>query len=299
MQIFQIIRWKNLVMIAFMQVLVKYFLLPLFRFPDSLSVLHFIFIVLASVFIAAGGYVINDIYDLEADRINKPSKVWIPIFLDLKKAKTLYLVFSLLGFLLGVLVSIFANCQMGFLLFLMPIGLLYIYAIWAKKVLIFGNLLVSLLVSYSLVLIAVFEKIPFRTAVFESLTIQTVVWMLVFFAFIMNLVREIVKDVEDVEGDISNGVVSIPIRLGIKKTKQIISVLLSFVFMSIAIISVLLYKQQPLLIAYLVFVVLLSFLFFTRQLHKAKTNTDFGKLSSYLKIIMILGMLAVFVIKPI
>lgn len=298
MYFFQIIRWKNLVMIAFIQGLVKYFLLPLFKFPDILNNAQFVLLVIASVFIAAGGYIINDIYDLETDQINKPSKVWISKYFDIKKAKLAYTLITFFGILFGLVVSLTTENHFGFVLFLLPVFLLYLYAIWAKRVLILGNLLVSFLIVYSLVILVFFEKISLKINDTEILTISSVIWSLLFFAFILNMTREIVKDMEDREGDTYIGAVSIPIKYGMGITKLITSLLIGIIFLFIAYFGLHLYELQPLLVVYLIFVVLGSFIFFLSQLCKAKNSADFGKLSSYLKVIMIVGMLAVFFIKP-
>ena len=127
MQLLQIIRWKNLVMIPLLQGLSKYVLIPLFGVTAMLSNEQFVLLVLASIFIASGGYIINDICDLKADKVNKPDKVWIPNLMKIKNAKILYYSISFLGLALGVFLSISLKMYIGFIWFLMPILMLYYY----------------------------------------------------------------------------------------------------------------------------------------------------------------------------
>ncbi len=103
--VLNLIRWKNLLMIAFMQYLIKYALLLPFRESHSvlvtLSDFHFFLLVLATVLIAAGGYVINDIYDVETDRINKPEKLIINKYITEKNASTLFMILNIIGVGIG------------------------------------------------------------------------------------------------------------------------------------------------------------------------------------------------------
>ncbi len=286
-------------MLAYMLVLVKYVLLPLFNISGILTSIQFFALVLASLLIAVGGYVVNDIFDVEIDNINKPSKIWIPTYLNRRQAWILYAVMNSAGILLGLFVCIATENLIGPVLFILPVILLFLYAASLKKVLFLGNLLVSFLVIFGLILLVYFENIPLIFSDFGFISITSVLLSLGFFAFAINLIREIAKDAEDKEGDIVNGVVSIPIKFGIKTTKGILWVITIVVFVTITLLSVLVFKVQPRLSLYLAFVVLGSFIFFLKRLHKATSSADFAQLSTYLKVIMLLGMLAVLLIKPI
>lgn len=298
MRLLQIIRWKNLVMIALVQMLIKFYLMTLFEITAVLSNWQFVLIVLASILIAAAGYVINDIYDVETDTINKPTKVWIPTYLKEKKAKLLYYLLSLLGFSLGVYVSFSLQSIQSLIWFLIPIFLLYIYAVWAKKVLILGNLLISLLVAYSLLIVVLFETNIITQSDLNFDSLEYIIFFLAVFAFIITFIREIVKDVEDIEGDKVTGVISIPIKYGIEKTKIIARNLVRIVMGLIGAIAFMQYVQQPILVGYLVLGVLASLFLFLILLRKAKTPKNFKKLSTLLKIIMLIGVLVIFMIKP-
>jgi len=298
MQLLQIIRWKNLMMIALVQGLIKYYLMPLFTTTAILSNWQFILLILASVFIAAGGYIINDIYDLETDILNKPKKVWIPTFMKIENARIFYYSITLLGLFLGVFVSITSKIYFGVILFLAPTLLLFFYAVWGKKMLIVSNLIVSLLISFSLLIVLFFETNILTESDFYLISLRDTIYGLALFAFIINFVREVIKDTEDLEGDRKTGVISIPIKFGIGITKLIVTILIGIICGIIALISIINYPQQPYLVVYLVLAVFISLVLFINQLQKAKKPSDYGKLSSFLKIIMIIGMLTVFMIKP-
>lgn len=298
MQLLQIIRWKNLLMIAFVQILIKFYLMPLYEVTEILTNWQFVFLVSASLMIAAAGYIINDINDIETDTINKPSKVWIPKYLKEKKAKFSYYAITLLGFALGVYFSFSLRAVQGVFWFLIPIFSLYIYAVWAKKVLILGNFLISLLVAYALIIIALFETNILITTTSHSFSLLNVISILVLFAFIMTFIREIIKDVEDIEGDKATGVTSIPIKYGLEKTKMIVRNFVRIVMGIIGAIAFMQYLQQPILVGYLSLVVLVPMLLFLVLLRKATISKDYQKLSALLKIIMFIGILAVFTIKP-
>ncbi len=282
-----------------MLVLVKYVLLPLFTISGILTSIQFSIFVMSSLLIAAAGYVVNDIFDLEIDKINKPARIWIPTYLSIRQSWMLYAVLNSAGMLLGLFVCIATDNLIGIVLFILPIVLLFLYAVMLKKVLLIGNLLVSFLIIFGLILLVYFENIPLSFDDFGLLSITSILFYLGFFAFAINMMREIVKDAEDIIGDSVNGVMSIPIKFGIKITKRILWVIAVIVFVTIVVLSMLVFKVQPVLSGYLVFIVLGSFIIFFIRLYKATANTDFSQLSKYLKLIMLLGMLAVLIIKPI
>ena len=294
----QIIRWKNLLLIVLIQLLVKYYLIPLFNQEAFLSNFHFTSVVLATVFIAIGGYILNDMYDVAIDKINKPKRVWIPGVLTWKQAKLSYFLLTSFGLQLGITVSLQIQKPIFIGLFVIPVLVLYLYAFMFKKVLIIGNLIVASLVAFSILIIALLEQIDFNNYTPETLAINEVIFGLLIFAFSLNLVREIVKDIEDLKGDKTEGVVSIPIKYGIKTTHKILQVILVLVIGLLIAVAILFYKQESLLVGYLIVVVVSLLLVFCFQLNKAVDLKDYAKLSNLLKLIMLAGVLSVFMINP-
>ncbi|HIP48201.1 MAG TPA: hypothetical protein EYG92_04450 [Lutibacter sp.] len=299
MRFLQIIRWKNLLLIALIQVLVKYYLIPLFDLQPILTNFQFVLIVFATVLIALGGNIINDIYDLEIDRINKPERVWISKLISIKQAKITYLIISFLGLLFGGLVSIQLGKTLFIVFFLIPIFALYLYASYFKKLLLIDNIFVATLIALSIIIIAVFEQVLFKGSIVNSLGISEVIWGLVFFAFFLNLVREIIKDIEDSIGDKAFGVVSFPIKFGNEITHILIKGIVGILIGVLIAIAIVWYKKEPFLAGYLVLAVITSLFLFVSQLNKVKTTTDYKKLSTLLKLIMLVGILSVFMINTI
>lgn len=298
MRLLQIIRWKNLLLIALIQILVKYYLIPLFNFESVLSNMQFVFLVLATVLIALGGNIINDIYDIEIDKINKPDQLWIPELATLQQAKISYVLMTSTGLVFSVFLCWQIGKFMFVFLFFIPVFALFFYALYFKKKPLLGNLMVSFLIAFSIVLVAIFEKISFKTSVANVLKIGDVIWGLAFFAFLLNLLREIVKDMEDTIGDKALGVVSIPIKYGKDSTHIVLKIIIGVLIGVLLAIAITLYRSEPLLVGYLLFAVISSLLLFVNQLNKVKRTTDYKKLSTLLKLIMLVGILSVFMINP-
>jgi len=294
--LFEIIRWKNLLIIASIQLLFRFYLFPLFYIESTLNLYEFIAVLFATIMIAIGGYIINDVYDVEIDVINKPNKVWISNIITLKKAKRVYLFISLIGLLVGAFVSFSIEKPLYFSFFLVPFLALFLYARTFKKVLLIGNILVSSLVAFSLLLIPLLEKFINSETNFYKL--ERIVWMLFFFAFIINFIREIVKDAEDQIGDKAFGVNSFPIKYGKEVTHTLLKLLVGVLLGAILAVSYTYYNEQTFFVIYLGLGVLPALLLFLKQLLKVKTTDDYSKLSTLLKLIMLVGIVAIFMIKP-
>ena len=222
-----LIRWKNLVMITLVQILIKYaLLLPFYEshgVVTTLNGLAFSLLVLATVCIAAGGYVINDIYDVAADTINKPEKVIINKHISEKNALTLFIVLNIIGVGLGFYLSNGIGKSGYFVIFFIASALLYLYSSYLKKILFAGNIVVSFVVALSLLLVGIFELLPAITTNNRDvqITFFKIILDYAIFAFMINLVREVVKDIEDIDGDYKAGMQTLPIILGRERATKI------------------------------------------------------------------------------
>jgi 4-hydroxybenzoate polyprenyltransferase len=295
MYFLQLIRWKNLLLIAFIQLLIVYYLLPFFDITNLLSNIEFAMIVVATLLIAASGNIINDIYDIEIDKINKPEELIVSRFISIKNARRSYFIINIVALSIAFSVSILQNHPLYSLLFFLPQLLLYFYATSFKKIAFLGNAVVSLLVAFSIVIVAVFENVlSFHLS--QNIEIGHIIWGLVFFAFSINLIREIIKDIEDIIGDKAFNIKSIPVKYGIKKTHTFIKTIVYLLITSIILIVLLIFKKQIVLCGYLLLAVAPSLLLFLEQLSKVKTTKDYKKLSILLKIIMLVGILSIFML---
>ncbi|MGC1630732.1 MAG: geranylgeranylglycerol-phosphate geranylgeranyltransferase, partial [Gelidibacter sp.] len=211
LSILNLIRWKNLLMIALVQLLIKYALFEPFlkttELTITLNAFGFGLLVLSSICIAAAGNIINDIYDVETDLVNRPSKVVVGKSISEKTAYILFITFNVVGVLIGFYLSNLVGRSGFFAIFVIISALLYVYASYLKQTLLLGNIAISILVAMSILIVGVFELIPVITS--QNQTTQFTFFKLLLdyaiFAFLINMVREIIKDIEDVDGDYKSG----------------------------------------------------------------------------------------------
>jgi 4-hydroxybenzoate polyprenyltransferase len=283
-------------MIAVVQLSIYFYVLPQYLKGNSLSTPAFFYALISTMLIAIGGNIINDIRDKEIDLINKPNKVWVDKFIASNRAKIIYII-------LNVIALVFAYFSVKDLdikllsWFVFPMFLLYIYAVSLKKVMIIANLLVSILVSYSMLLIVILS-IYNQPEIKDSLfSFPSFLMFVLGFSAILNWIREIVKDVEDMIGDKVGGVRSLPIVIGVVTTKKIIF-WFTVALVLFAMFWVLKYiRSQTLFGVYLLLSVVLGLWLFLRQLKVASRMQDFSKLSELLKLLMLIGLFSIFLIK--
>ncbi|HBK71757.1 MAG TPA: prenyltransferase [Flavobacteriaceae bacterium] len=291
----QLIRWKNLVMIALIQMLFRYIYFPAFLVETALSNLNFSILVFTTLIIAAAGYIMNDIYDIEADIINKPNKVLVHRKVSKSKAHFLYNIFNSIGLLSGLYLAFIINNLPFVAIFVITVLLLKVYNSDLKKRPLIGNVLVSSLVSLSILIVGVFDIIPMvnEDNAIDQYHAFRVLIDYAAFAFMLMLLREMVKDAEDVNGDKKMNMKTLPILLGRKRTNTII---FSFSFVPLILItfySFNSFSNVPFVLAYMLIVVLLPLLYFMTKILYSKTKKDYIKASKLLKIIMLLGMLSI------
>ncbi|WP_338359305.1 geranylgeranylglycerol-phosphate geranylgeranyltransferase [Yeosuana marina] len=293
--IINFIRWKNLLMIALVQCLIKYALLQPFGVNMSLSNFEFMLLVIATICIAAAGNIINDIYDVETDFINKPKQIIIGKTITEKKAYNLFIVFNVLGVGLGFFVSNSIGKSELFSIFVIISILLYLYASFLKQTFLIGNIIVSALVAFSIIIVGIFELIPAMTAQNQAiqLTFFKILLDYALFAFILNFLREIAKDIEDIDGDYKTGMHTLPIVIGRERASNVLF-WLSLIPLLIIIyyINTSLYKQ-PIAVGYFLVFIIGPLIFTSIKLFSSKTKKDFHNISNLFKLVMFFGMLSI------
>ena len=252
-------------------------------------------LVIATLCIAAAGNIINDIYDVEIDKINKPSKVLIGKKISERNANRLFIILNITGVAIGFYLSNSIDKPGFAALFIAISALLYLYASYLKGIFLVGNLLVSALVAMSLIIVAFFDLLPAINI--ENQASQSAVFKIVLhyavFAFCINFIREIVKDLQDINGDKKGGMNTLPIALGRKRTISIVFVLaILLVFGIVFYMYENLYNQQYLML-YFLFIIVAPLLYFCIKSWSAETTKDFAFLSNFLKIIMLLGICSI------
>lgn len=295
---FQLVRWKNLIMIALIQLIFRYVYFPTFGIDVALDHLHFVILIIATVSTAAAGNVINDIYDIRADHINKPSKLLITDPQRKKSANTIYALLNVLGFTAGLYLSIKVNNASFVGIFIFTALLLKWYSSFLKRKPVVGNLAVSVLISVSILIVAFFDIIPAITednGIRQYLGFYTLLDYAIF-AFMFNFIREIVKDIEDVNGDLLLEMKTIPILFGRKRTRNIVFGISFIPLIVVTLYSFKNFSQLPFVLAYMLIVVMLPFMYFMSKLLYAKRKDDYRYLSRLLKYIMLLGILSILVL---
>jgi len=268
----KLIRTFNLIILAITQYMCRYFIIG--GGNDSVLTIisdwKFFLLVLCTVFVAAAGYIINDYYDVKIDLINKPKRVVIGKILHRRIAMISHFILNTLACLLAIFLGgkIFA-------IIVATTILMWFYANQLKRTALIGNLLISLLTALSVFLPAFLYQPTEATLFFYAC-----------FAFFISLIREIIKDMEDVKGDEEFGCKTLPIIWGIRKTKIFIYIIgLTFLF---SLSYMLFYANYGLQIYFLLLPGPL-FIWLQVQLAKADTSVQFLQLSHLCKWIMLAG----------
>ena len=281
-----------------MQLVFFYGFLVLQNIPLGLKDWQFILLVLSTVLIAAAGYVINNIFDQETDNYNKPKDVIVGKNISEKNAYYSYVALNVTGVAIGFYLSNVIG-KPGFAsLFILIAATLYFYATSLKQMLLIGNIIVALLLSFSVLIIGVFNLYPIVNIENQSILANLFSILIDYsvFAFMINFIREIVKDIEDISGDYNQGMNTLPIFIGKQKTAKIVFVL-SFIplFSILYYIKTYLFPLVYVCIYMLVFVVA-PLLFFMVKIWTAESQKQFHNLSTLLKWILFFGILSILII---
>lgn len=300
MKYLRLIRYQNLLLLAFMQLIFRYGFLKLQSIPLALNHFQYGLLVLSTVLIAAAGYVINDILDQETDYDNRPDSTIVGRIISEKAAYNMYFVLNILGVGIGYYLANVIQRPSFAGLFIIISATLYMYATNLKQMLLIGNIIVALLLSISVLIIGLFDLLPATGG--ENVKVMGDIFMILIhyaaFAFVLNLIREIVKDMEDIEGDYNQGMSTLPIAIGVGKTAKIVFGL------GIASTAILLwYINSNLMSGKLYYAVVYSLLFivapmifFVVKIWSAKTKEEFHLLSNVLKWIIFFGILSICII---
>ena len=299
MKFLKLIRFQNLLIIALVQAVFHFgFLKQQDELILALNDVEFVLLILATVCIAAAGYIINNIVDQETDTISKPEKVIVGKHISEKAAYNYYLAFNIVGVILGFFVANIIFKESFAAIFIVVSFVLYLYATQFKQSLLAGNFLVSFLVAFSIILVGVFDLYPVITP--DNRQFLNVLFQIILdyalFAFLLTFIREVVKDIEDYEGDLKTGMNTLPIVIGKEKTQKVI-----FGISFIPLLALLYYLNANFthleyVIYYTLGLVVAPMLYFIVKLWQAKTQKDFNHLSTVLKFIMITGILSIIVI---
>lgn len=301
---FRLIRWPNLLMLVFTQMMLNYLVIghmfKLINLELPLNSFHFSLLVISTVFMAAFGYIHNDILDENVDVINKGEKRIINTRIDKQTALIAGRVFLLFAIGISIYLGIkLKMIQLIFLHILIAAGL-WFYSTQLKKTILIGNIIISIFTGLSVFIVWLYHLVELRNnpvLMVDAQKITTFVTYTVItysvFAFLISMIREIIKDVEDKEGDKLTGMKTFIIQFGLKKTKMLAYFLIAIMFalLLFTMYYTFSYNWNQLAI-YLGIAVGIPLIYFIMNLISAKNKKDFKDLSLLAKIIMIAGILS-------
>lgn len=278
--------------------LTKYFLIESFISTSLLSDIDFIILTISILLITMGGYLINDIYDIESDKINKPDKVYITTIISIKNGQFLYFLTSITGLILGFYLSVNKNLNHLSGYFIATVIILFVYTKILKKLPLIGNVIVALLVSLPIFLVYEFDHSMISIKdIFDNLFLSIIIFFYLLFAFLTTLIREIIKDLQDIKGDNKFKLKTLPIMIGKKRTINFLiflSFLLQLLLLLVLIDS---FKNDQYLILFFLITLSLLVAYLIYKLRVPFKNNHYQLLSSLMKIIMLVGVLSMTVFK--
>lgn len=281
-----------------MQMLFRYGFLNFQDISLALSDLQFGILVLSTVCIAAAGYIINNIFDKETDTINNKNVI-VGNEISEATAYNLYIALNVIGVGGGFYLSNVIEKPGFALLFIIVSGTLYLYASSFKQSLLIGNIIVALLTAVSVIIVGLFDLYPMITA--DTQVHLGILFKILLdyamFAFLINFIREIVKDLEDVKGDYNLGMNTLPIALGVIRTSKIVLIATGLITIYLFYYIYNYYFSNDLYIStlYSLLFIIAPLLFFCVKLVSAKNSADFKTLSIILKMVLLFGILSIFV----
>ncbi len=305
----KLIRLPNLIIVAVTQYLMRFAIInAILQFYNNhsggefylslqMSEFDFFILVLATVCLTAAGYVINDYFDTKTDRLNRPKTVIVGKTISRRQAMTIHVIFNITGVLAGTYVSWRIGHLIFGLIFFLVSGILWFYSTTYKRQLIVGNLIVALLTAMVPLMVVLFE-LPMLIKSYSNIFIKygqsftpVFYWVsaFAFFAFFTTLIREIIKDIEDFEGDSAYGRNTLPIIWGVKNTKIIIIVLLVLILSSLSYLFIRFLSESKFTLWYLIITLVLPIILLIVKIFFAKSKKDYKIASLLMKWIMVFG----------
>ena len=307
----RLIRWPNLVFIAVTQWLF-YFCVVVSLQAEKASALQvsqfslFYLLIAASVLIAAAGYIINDYFDMHIDSVNKPGKVVVDKAVKRRWAILWHLVFSLSGVLISLYISYKTGTWIIVIANIICALLLWFYSTTFKKKLLSGNIIIAALTAWVIIVVYFFAGAAIinyngwhlGNYSFDIKKLYKFTILYAGFAFIVSLIREVVKDLEDMYGDARYQCKTMPIEWGVPATKVFIAVWIIVCCALLAIVQLYVWQSGWWLGAvYCIILIIAPLVFILKKLYTATTPADYHQLSRYIKLVMLTGILSMIFFK--
>lgn len=281
----------NLLLIALIQVIVQYrVIIPLSGTVEVFTTTQFVLIVCITVIAGASGYLINDIHDIQIDNLNKPGKNLVGTTISIRAAKAIYAVLIFAGFFLATILEHTYRLP-GMAFYVFTVVALKAYSMWFKKMPVIGNLIVSAFAAMVVYVLWMGQNLVWEGNMNDSLAFD-IVLMYSVFAFASTLIREIVKDIEDIEGDQEQGARTLPVVLGIKGAR-VISTTLS-ACLSLGLIFWLRHIHNSInsfAEIFFIIAVILPVTVMAVAVTRSRDKRDWHRVSQFIKVVILLGTL--------
>lgn len=310
----RLVRFPNLVIIFLTQYAIRFGIIQPFLKQAELDLFMseklFFFLALATVLIAAAGYIINDYFDVKLDVINKPKQLIIGKSIKRRYAMLWHTLINIAGIALAAYVAFKINHPMLVLIQIACTGALWYYSVKFKKQVLVGNILIAVLTALVPFTAGYYEMAVMYDTIGESVYATDLKYMLFdmkyllywiigysAFAFLLTLIREIVKDMEDIEGDKAFNCKTLPIVHGISLSKRVavgIAVFTTLWILTLEIMQVL--SGDYISLAYFTICITFPLVLVISKTAKAQVKRDFFMISQGIKVIMLLGILYTLII---
>ncbi|MCF8233268.1 MAG: geranylgeranylglycerol-phosphate geranylgeranyltransferase [Bacteroidales bacterium] len=303
--ILKMLRLPNLLIVILSQILIRYYIilpyLQRMELQPALQTSDFLLLVLATVLITAAGYFINDYFDVEADRINKPKKYLVGRDISRGLVMIMYYALNTAAIAIGIYLAFRLESFQVALIFPLVIIMLWYYSSKYKRSMLWGNIVVAILSGFVIYIVWLFEVFGMirgggelsinSIEIFN--TLRWFIWGFTFFAFYTTLIREIMKDTEDMAGDAKTGARTLPLFIGVKNTRAILFVL-GLIGMAILAYAQYLLSLKGFILAfwYLLFSVQILLIVNLILLVRAKESRNFHLPGTLMKVIMLAGIIS-------
>ncbi len=299
----RLVRWPNVLIIGLIFLLVKTQLVDViveFSGVEScITSLQWLLVSLATMFIAASGNVVNDIFDQDIDRVNKPDKLIIGKEISEETAWNLYYGLGSLGLGLGIFLCWQLGNVSSSLVFMLAAGGLYFYSYSYKRQFLIGNVVVALLAAL-VPFMPMYLYIMCQPDSWMQLPWSPILMAFAFFSFITTLIREMIKDMEDLKGDSLLRCRTVPVVLGIKPTKLLVVGLIALLIGSVGRLQMAWWQENDMVIfLYFLLAVQVPSVLLVSQVLRSTTPAAFHRASSMAKFIMVAGILSMAVFRTI
>ena len=304
----QLVRLPNVLIILLTQFLLRYCIILPFLYKDAPELISplpdFLILVLVTALIAIGGYVINDYFDVKIDRINRPGKLVVNKLISGRTAIKIHMILNGIVILLGFYLAWRVKAISFGLVFPFISGLLWIYSAKYKRMLFWGNFIVAGLSSFVILVVWLFEFFWLRLNAIQFIDVLPAIrWVnyvfiaYAMFAFLVSMVREIIKDMEDTEGDKIVDCKTLPLVVGMKSSRFIVGAILLATIILLGYAQMILFHLSlQMAFWYFMFTVQAGAVYLFVKLFLARKKEDYHFLSSLCKLIMVAGILSMEVI---